>query len=458
MSMDTVSRRRFLSTVAAATTLSGCATLMQPKSTISPLPPRKIGPDDKINVAVIGVGGRGGASIGGLKDENIVALCDVDDGQAAKAFKAHPKARRFKDFRVMFDEMADEIDAVVVATPDHTHAIACLAALQLRKHLYCEKPLAHSVAEVRAVRHAAKRAGVVTQLGNQGHSAEHIRLLCEWVWDGAIGDVPLVNLNCLAGESEHRYSHVKHLPSLKETHEIPEGLDWDLWQGPVKKRGFVPTYAPKLWRGWQAFGCGSLGDWFCHVADPSWWALDLDAPTTVRAEVENYDQKKHAATFPPVATITYEFPAKGKRGPVTLVWHDGQQPGPRPEELEEGRKTPTRGGFLMGTKGVIMHGSHGAGGARIIPEKAMKAYKQPEKTIPRTKGHHRDFTNAIREGREAGSNFEFGGPLTEAALLGVIAMKFPGETLEWDAKNMRITNNRKANKLVTPRFYNGWTL
>jgi len=416
-------------------------------------------PSDKLNIAGIGVGGRGASDIGGVARENIVALCDVDERRAAKTFKKHSKAKRFRDFRKMFDRMHKEIDAVVVATPDHTHAVACMAAMRRGKHVYCEKPLAHSIHEIRALRKAADQYKVITQLGNQGHSSERIRQLCEWVWDGAIGEVTEVHASHGVGPKPGSYCRIRNLRALKETHAIPKELDWNLWLGPAQRRAYHRMFVPGAWRGWLWFGTGCIGDWICHVVDPAFWALDLGAPTTVHAQANNYDPRRHAVVYPEGTKVTYEFPAKGKRGPVRLVWRDGNMVPPHPKHLEEGRSVPATGAILIGKTGAIMHGSHGAGGARIVPESRMRDYKQPDRSIPRTRGHHNDWLDAIRKGKQAGSNFpNYGGPLAELALLGLIAIRLLGTKLQWDAEKMKFTNCAPANRLVNPPYRYGWKL
>lgn len=412
--------------------------------------------NDKLNIAAIGVGGRGWADLRGVGGENIVALCDVDLRKTGNAYKEFPNARRFRDFRKMLDDVDKQIDAVVVATPDHTHTVACMAAMKRGKHVYCEKPLAHSIHEIRALQKAAHENNVITQLGNQGHSSDTIRTFCEWIWDGAIGNVTEVHAACSAFKDV--YCQIRKLPELKEKHEIPAELDWDLWLGPAQSRPYHPAYVPWNWRGWMPFGTGAIGDWICHVVDPSMWALDLGAPQTIQAEVDGYDPKIHADVYPAGTMVTYEFPAKGERGPVKLVWYDGDRKIPRPKELEEGRNPPGTGAVVIGDKGAITHGSHGAGGVRIIPEAKMREYERPEPTIPRVPGHHQDWLQAVREGRQAGSNFDYGGPLTEIALLGAIAIKSPGTKLQWDADKMCFTNCDEANPYVAPPYRQGWSL
>jgi len=442
-----ISRRKFLGGATGAVT----AFTLVPRHVLGG--PAFMPPSEKLNIAHIGVGGRGGAQLGGCRSENTVALCDVDLRRAGKQFEKYPKAKKFKDFRRMFDKMDKDIDAVCVSTPDHTHAVAVMAALRRGKHVYCEKPLAHSIYEIRRIMEEARKQKVVTQLGNQGHSFDTIRLFCEWVWDGAIGDVTEIHARCGANHCK-----ISQLGKRNEKHEIPDGLDWDLWLGPAKMRPYNPMYLPSSWRGWMPFGSGTIGDWVCHVVDPVFWALDLGSPTTIQARAKDYDPKKHGDTFPAWSIVTFEFPAKGKRGPVKLIWHGAGAELPRPRDLEEGRKVISTGAVVYGTKGTIMYGSHGAGGVRIIPEAKMRAYKQPPKTIPRVRGHHNDWLDAIRNGKQAGSNFDYGGPLTEIARLGIIAMQLLGQKLRWDGANMRFTNSAEANALINPPMRKGWTL
>lgn len=410
-------------------------------------------PSNKLNIACIGVGGRGGSNLGGVSRENIVALCDVDTRRAGKAFEKYPQAKKYRDFRRMFDEMGNKIDAVTVSTPDHTHALTCMAAIRRGKHVYCEKPLAHSIYEIRELMKATRKHKVVTQLGNQGHSSEHIRMFCEWIWNGAIGRVHEIHAACGANHCK-----IDQLPRRSEKHEVPPELDWDLWLGPAKYRRYNPMYLPGSWRGWMPFGSGTIGDWVCHVVDPSFWALDLGSPVSIQAQAKNYNPKKHADTFPAGSIITFHFPAKGRRGPIKLVWYDGKEKLPRPKDLEAERKVPSTGAIVYGDKGTIMHGSHGAGGVRIIPESKMKAYKLPAKSLPRARGHHNNWLQAIKKGRQAGSNFDYGGPLTEIARLGIIATRMPGRKLEWDGNKVRFTNCEEANQFINPPSRKGWVL
>ncbi|MCX5676037.1 MAG: Gfo/Idh/MocA family oxidoreductase [Planctomycetota bacterium] len=444
-----LSRRGFLGGAAAA----AATFLVVPRHVLGGAAGRA--PSDRINIAGIGVGGQGHGDVKSVSGgNNIVALCDVDEAKASKIFGEFPDAKKYKDFRKMFDEMEKGIDAVVIGTPDHTHAVVAMAAIKRKKHVYCEKPLAHSVAEVRALTKAAKDYNVVTQLGNQGHSSDSIRLLCEWIWDGAIGKVQKIDLGCATENSA-----LDDLDKAKAGEPVPPTLDWDLWLGPAQPRPYSRTIHPYKWRGWVPFGNGTIGDWTCHVIDPVFWAFDLGAPTSIVAQAKDYDPKTQGDAFPKADQIIYEFPAKGRRGPITLHWYSGTEKIPRPKELEPDAKHYETGAVVYGDKGVIHYGSHGAGGVRLIPEERMKAYKQPEPKIPRVRGgHHGDWVNAIREGRKAGSDFSYGGPLTEIAMLGVIALKMPGTKLIWDAQAMRFTNVPAANQFINPPYRAGWTL
>ena len=420
-----------------------------------------LSPSAKLNVAGIGIGSRGGSDVGEVAGlgHNIVALCDVDENYAGKEFAKYPGATRFKDYRVMLDKMGKEIDAVVIGTPDHTHAVICLEAMRRGKHVYCEKPLAHSVHEVRQLMAAAHQHKVVTQLGNQGHASNTIRRLHEWVGAGAVGQVHTIHAACDAFKNV--YCQIPNLGKLDEPHDIPKGLDYDLWIGPVPFRPYSPLWVPWNWRGWMPFGGGVIGDWICHVLDPAFWALDLDAPSTVQAQVTDYDPVKHGLTYPPATEITFEFPARKARGPVKLVWHDGNKVIPKPQDFPADEKVPGTGAILFGTKGMIVHGSHGGANCHLLPEDLMEQHSgknAPAETIPRVKGHAWDWIEAIRTGRQAGSNFDYGGPLTQVALLGLMAIRFPGQTLQWDNQATRFTNNEAANAYLRSSYRSGWHL
>jgi len=450
MKTTRVARRTFLTAVPTAAAL---ATLV-PRHAVARSGTTPAG--ERLNVACIGLGWPGRKDTDAVADDNnIVALCDVDTRQSLDFRKKYARARQFQDYRRMFDQMEKGIDAVIVATPDHVHAVQAMAAIRRGKHVYCEKPLAHSVYEIRQLMQAAREHRVVTQLGNQGHSSDSIRAFCEWIWDGAIGNVHTIHAGSKAVNTG-----LGRLEEIQRQVPTPPELDWDVWLGPARERPYHPAYHPLQWRGWTPFGNGTLGDWACHVLDPVFWALDLGAPRSIVARAKQYDPQRHADVFPTGEVVTFEFPAKGKRGPVTVVWHSGSEPIPRPKELEANRKPVETGAVVYGDKGTIMYGSHGAGGARIIPEAKMRAYPRPQPSLPRVPraGHEQDWIRAIREGKKAGADFSYGGPLTEIGLLGVIAVRMLGQKLEWDATQMRFTNCPAANALVNPPYRSGWKL
>ena len=418
-------------------------------------------PGQKLNIAGIGVGRRGGTDVSEVAalGHNIVALCDVDEKSAAKTFAAYPNEKRFTDYRVLFDRMGKEVEAVVIGTPDHNHAIVAMEAMRRGKHVFCEKPLAHSVHEIRKLMAAAEKYKVVTQLGNQGHSSDTIRRVCEWIWAGAIGQVHTIHAG--TGAFKNVYCQIRNLPQLSQPEAIPEGLDYDRWLGPEEFRPYSHFWIPWNWRGWLPFGGGAIGDWICHVVDPSFWALDLGAPTSILAEPTDYDVAIHGLTYPSAGKFTFEFAAKKNRGPVKLVWFDGENRIPRPKEFTADQKIPGTGAIIYGEKGMIMHGSHGGANCQLLPEELMEQHSgknAPAEKIPRVKGHPWDWADAIRNGRQAGSHFGYGGPLSQIGLLGLIALRFPGQTLNWDDRAMRFTNNMSANAFVNPPYRKGWKL
>jgi len=417
---------------------------------------------ERLNIAGIGVGGMGGGNLRACSKENIVALCDVDYGHAAGTFKKYPNARTYRDYRVMLDKEDKNIDGVIIATPDHTHAVIGMECIRRGKHVYLQKPLAHSIHEVRMLTEAARKHKVQTQMGNQGHSSNEIRLLHEWIQDGAIGPVREVFAWSDRPVGGNPWSDFPVMARPKERPTVPDKLDWDLWLGPAQYRPYHPIYHPLTWRGWWDFGTGALGDMGCHILDPVFWTLKLGHPTRVEAVTTHCVPEIAAETYPLASVVRYEFPARGDMPPVKLTWFDGRLLPPRPKDLEPGRKLGTNGALLMGDKGTIMHGSHGAGGVRMIPEVKMKAYKRPPKTLARVKdgsgGHERDWVRACKDGKSASSSFEYGGPLTEMVLLGVLAMRLKNTMLEWDGENMKVTNCDEADKYIRPAFREGWTL
>jgi predicted dehydrogenase len=416
--------------------------------------PGRQAPSDKLNIAGIGVAGRGAGDLGACSSENIVALCDVDWRHAAPTFKKYPQAKKYKDFRIMLDKEDKNIDAVIVATPDHCHAFATIAAIKRGKHVYCEKPLTHSVYEARKVAEAARERKVATQMGNQGQASEETRRLCEYIWDGAIGKVYEVHVwtdRPMRGLLNTYWPQGVDRPT--ETPSPPGYLDWDLWLGPAPARPYHPAYAPFKWRGWWDFGTGALGDIGCHSMDPIFRALKLGAPTTVEATSTLVNNE----TYPLASMVRYEFPARGDLPPVKLTWYDGGMRPRRPDELEEGRSIGDNGTVYVGDQGKML-------GNTIIPESKRKEYKPPEKSIPRSPGHHQEWIDACKGGKPAGSSFDWAGPLAEAVLLGNIALrrtlkeKVVRMKLHWDPNAFKITNLPEANEYLHREYRRGWTL
>jgi len=448
-----VSRRDFLLSTAGA----AAAFTIVPRHVLGG--PGYTAPSEKLNIAGVGVGGMGKSNIQNLSSENnIVALCDVDDKYAAEVFDEYPKARKYRDFRKMLEKQKD-IDAVVVATPDHTHAVISIMAIKMGKHVYCQKPLTHSVYEARMLTEAARGHKVATQMGNQGHSGEGIRLICEWIWAGAIGQVREVHA------WTDRPVWPQGIDRPKDTPPVPETLDWDLWLGPAPERPYHPSYLPFNWRAWLDFGTGALGDMACHIVDPVFWALKLRYPTSVEAS-HSYDVREmwkraeNKETYPRASIVRYEFPARGDMPPVKLTWYDGGLLPPRPEELEDGRSIGDNGVIFVGDKGKLMCGSYGEH-PRLIPETKMKAYKRPAKTLPRITdgvgGHEKDWARACKGGEPASSNFDYSGPLTETVVMGNLAIH-AGRKLQWDGEKMECTNVPEANEYVRREYREGWTL
>lgn len=422
-------------------------------------------PSDKLNIAGIGIGGMGKNNIKACAEtENIVALCDVDQDYAAQVYEAYPKAKKYIDFRNMLETQKD-IDACIIATPDHTHAVIALAAMELGKHVYVQKPITHSVYEARVLTEAARKYGVQTQMGNQGRSGDGTRLLCEWIWDGAIGNIHEVH----AWTNRPVWPQGVEVDRPAETPAPPDTLDWDRWLGPAPYRPYHPTYLPDSWRAWWDFGTGSLGDLGCHILDPVFWALKLKYPVAVEGNISTYwggfweyTEPKNE-TYPRSTIVRYKFPAREGMPECDLTWWDGGLMPPRPAELEEGRRMGDEDGglLLIGDKGKLMTGTYGKN-PRIIPETKMKEYKIPAKTIPRIEGgsggHEQDWVRACKDGKPASSNFDNSGPLSEMVLMGNLAVRFPYERFLWDGLNMRITNNEDANAYVKREYRAGWTL
>lgn len=433
-----------------------------------------IAPSEQINIVFIGVGWQGTRNVEQFlrsPEVRVLAVCDVNRESSdywptyrngvggseptkrlVEAYYAEQKPGGtykgcdvYIDYRQMLDER-DDIDAVVVSTPDHLHAPATMAAIKKGKHVYCEKPLAHTVEEARLVAEAARKAGIATQMGNMTQAEEGPRLIREWIWDGAIGDVKEV--------------HIWNTPLLwpqaidrpTDTPAVPDGLDWDKWLGPAPERPYNPAYHPVKWRGWWDFGGGLLGDMGCHVFEPAFGSLKLTAPTSVEAT----STKVYSETAPIGAIVYYDFPARGEMGPVKLMWYEAGLMPPRFEQIEEGRRIPRTGSIIIGDKGAML--IEGAGHvARLIPESKMQSYTRPEKTLPRSPGHHQEWIDACKGKGKAGSNFDFAGPMTETVLLGNVAIR-TGKKLRWDASNMKVTNVPEANEFITKKYRPGWEL
>ncbi|MDP7638589.1 MAG: Gfo/Idh/MocA family oxidoreductase [Candidatus Hydrogenedentes bacterium] len=466
-----VTRRQILKGAAALTTAAALFPQIVPRHVVGGKGFKP--PSETVNVASIGVGGWGGVDLrsSNAAGARIVALCDVDKGRAKSAVKQFQRAKLYKDFRRLL-EKEKGIDAVTIGIPDHSHATVTMAAMELGKHVYCEKPLAHTMYEVRMITEAARRYGVATQLGCHGHSADTIHEFCECIWSGAIGKVREIHIL----EAGMNYSQLGALSRLANDHRVPQELDWDLWLGPAPERKYNPLYHPGAWRGWRQFGTGMLGDWLCHVVDPVFWALDLGAPSSVFAEAEGFDSESQIETFPQSSKIRFEFPERGELPPVTMTWYDGDKYAPpRPEELEDGEEfIPTTewagrgpiGALVVGDKGKITYGSHGAAYWRIIPESKMNGYKGDrtvkadplDRSLPSNVSHHQEFLQACKGYKPAGANFDYGGPLTEIAMLGNIAHHMPGTKLEWDAKHMMFPSHPEANQYLHYAYRDGWTL
>ncbi len=422
-------------------------------------------PSDKVNVAGIGVGGMGRNNIKMCSEvANITALCDIDINYAARAFKAHPSAKTYTDYREMLEKQRD-IDAIVVATPDHTHAAIAMACMRAGKHVYVQKPMAYSVGETRALTEAAQKYKVITQMGNQGRSGDGVRMVCEWIWAGAIGTVREVH----AWTNRPVWPQGIEIERPKETPPVPAGFDWEKWIGPAPMRPYHPCYHPDSWRAWCDFGTGSLGDLGCHVLDCVYWALRLKYPTSVEANISTYwegfwknTEPKHEQ-FPRSSIVRYTFPEREGLPAVNLTWWDGGLQPPRPAELEEGREMgDSDGGVLfIGDEGKLMCGCYGRS-PRLIPESRMKAFKRPAQTLERIPGgeagHEKNWIQAIREGKQAISNFDYAGPFAEMVLLGNLAVRFPYRRLLWSGENMRVTNDSDAQAYVMRKYHNNWSL
>lgn len=412
-------------------------------------------PSSKINIAVVGAGGQGEYAVEQAATENFVALCDVDEERAAEAYEAHPDVPRFKDFRVMLDKMGKEIDAVAISTPDHTHFAIAMAAMERGKHVFVQKPLAHNIWQVRTLRKAAQHYNVITQMGNQGHTFEGMRLIKAWVDAGVVGDVTEV-ITWTNRPNDPWFVPPESFPPT--TGPAPDSLDWELWQGPVAPREYSEAYVPIRWRGWWAYGCGSLGDIGCHTFDAPFWALDLGSPTRIEA----FSEPPPGEGFIPMnSLVRYEFPARGVRPPVVLKWYEKGFDVPKPRRWEEGKPLPEEGGMYMeGTKETLYHAEMRPTSPMITPAARFMEMKgelrEIERLPPVGDGPLEEWISAIKgEGPLPGSNFEYAAPLTEMVLLGALAQR-TGRTLEWDAEAMTVKGQPELDVLIKEPTREGW--
>lgn len=430
-------RRQFISSLGAAAAgfvLTGCQSNQ----------PRKISANEKLNIGFIGVAGQAGYSISNLKDQNVVALCDVDLNNLGKAAVQFPAARTYRDFRRLINQKS--IDAIVIATPDHTHAVATAAALRSGRHVYCEKPLTHTVSEARAITELAQRTGLVTQIGTQIHAGNNYRRVVEFVQSGAIGAVREVHVWVASSYGGGKLP-VDRPPA-------PANLDWDLWLGPVRSRPYHPEFVPFKWRNWWHFGGGSLADFGCHFMDLPFWALNLKYPTTVEPIS---GPAVDAESTPPSLSVRYEFPARiteraGSMPALRLTWHHG---GKRPELVSDDLFAKFKSGVLfVGEKGMLVsdYGRH-----VLLPEEKFKDFKAPEPFIPNSSGHHKEWVHAIRTGGTPTCHFGYSGPLTESALLGNVAYRV-GKRLDWDAEHLRASNCPEADQFIQHNYRAGWRI
>jgi predicted dehydrogenase len=411
--------------------------------------------NEKLHIGIVGVGGRGAGNLGDVSSQSLVALCDVDDRSLAAAAKGHPDAKTYHDYRKLLDQK--DIDAVVVSTPDHTHAVASVAAMKSGRHVYCEKPLAHSLHEVRTMRETAKALGRVTQMGTQIHAGGNYRRVVELVQTGAVGAVRECHVWCGKdwGGGERP----------KETPPVPEHLHYDLWLGPAPHRPYHPVYLPSNWRRWWDFGGGTLADMGCHYMDLAFWALGLGYPLSAAAT----GSELHPETCPTWLVADWEFPARpspqrekggsGELAPCKLAWYDGQK---GPQVFRERLAASGRGELPAWGDGVLFVGDKGMliadyGNHRLLPEKDFEGFVRPDPFIPDSIGHHAEWIQAAKEGGTTTCNFEYSGTLTETVLLGTVAFR-TGKRIEWDGGALRATSCPEAEKHVHPAFRDGWAL
>lgn len=406
------------------------------------------GANSKVNMAFVGVGGRGKALWSSFRGQNFVGFCDIDSREMIEAASEYPDTPRYSSYQTMLEELDGQIDAVVIATPDHTHFEIAKAAMEMGKHVYVEKPLAQSVAQVRQLKALAEANNLVTQMGNQGHSTGSIRTCREVVQAGLLG--PVHRVQCWTDRPVNWWP--QGFDQIPAGQPIPEQVDWNTWLGICQGSDYAYSNAIHRfkWRGFQAFGTGALGDMACHIMDAAFWSLDLGSPTSVTAEISD---TANNVSYPVSSKVTYRFPARGEMPAVELIWTDGEYRPERPEQIEADRQmgNPSGGSLIEGEIATMMGDSHSEV-IRIIPETLHKEMEEsfPERSIPRVRSHWHDFINAIHEGRQPSASIqEYSGALTETVLLGALAQRFPNEVLEYDAANMAFTNHAEATEVLT---------
>jgi predicted dehydrogenase len=409
-------------------------------------------PNEKMNFAAIGAGGKGRSDIAGLKTENLVALVDPDDKRAAPTFQLYPNVPKYKDFRQMFDKESKNIDAVTVSTPDFMHATCSMWAMSRGKHVYCQKPLTRTVWEAQQLTEGAAKYGVATQMGNQGYSSEGAREACEIIWNGDIGQVTEVH-----AWTNRPWAYWPQGPEVVPKEEtVPATLDWEAWLGASAFRpAYSPLYVPHNWRAFPQFGCGAIGDMACHILGTPNMALRLGRPVGVECLKQ---EGKGQYTFPKASLIRFDFPARGAMAPLSLYWHDGLTEQPKIAGVPDGEMLGDRdvnGSLFIGDKGMVTTGCYGER-SRLVPAAKMLDYTMPPQSLSRSPGHYRDWIRACKGGQASCSNFSVAGPFVQWMLLGTIAMRFEGK-LTWDADARRFTNNEAANEFLKPKFRDGWS-
>lgn len=457
-----LSRRDFLSVAAAAATVT-----IVPRTVLGG--PGHVSPSDRVNIGSIGVGGQGVEDMIEFlanPSAQVVAVCDVrrvcdysqfyykgikgrDPAQQLvnETYASQKKVAKYDGCAsyVEFHELLEHagLDAVHIATPDHLHAVPAMAAIRRGKHVYCQKPLTHTVRESRELANATREHGVVTQMGHQLHATDKLKRLVEMIQSGAIGHVR--EIHCWAGASNGGLQRPEDMPP------VPDGFDWDRWIGPAPYRPYHSAYAPFTWRNWRDFGTGTLGDFGCHIMDPAMWAVGLPTTMSIEASSSRFNDESYALAN----IVKYRFTPPGSTEPISLTWYDGGLKPFRPAELEPSRELPRSGGMYVGDEGIIV-AAHG-GDANLIPESKMQNYQAPEPFLPRGETHYEEWVHACQGGPAPLSNFDYAGPLTEMVLLGNIAIQTQKQ-LEWDSEAFQITNDADSNTLLHREYREGWSL